>query len=265
MNRIDHTNYAFLDESGKFHDRDFICLCGYLSAGDKWDVFMERWQTLLATVGLPAIHMNNFYHECKKLGLDEVHANQILEKFIDIIRDTINIGFAVGLDADYYRTMPESAKRGIGDPAVACLQRLLNLVRERFVAQGHQDRISVTFDEDESSAIEFYKVTFKLRKRNPELGKLIGAVCFADDGFIIPLQAADILANLTSKWFKDRLTGKASETEVPALLRRLLMAPEAGFGLEYKTELWNAKELHSRLDTFIQWDVENQSKKNPEL
>ena len=36
---LDLANYVFADESGKFQDKDFICLCGFLSSGAKWDSF----------------------------------------------------------------------------------------------------------------------------------------------------------------------------------------------------------------------------------
>jgi len=250
--------YAYFDESGKFQEQDFICLCGYLSLGKNWDAYVVRWQELLIKTGLPDTHMTNLFHECNKRGLD---ATRILEQFIDIIRDTVLIGFAVGLDAKYYRSMPPEARHGFRDPAVACLQRLLYLIRERFVSINYRGRIAVTFDEEEASAVKFYETVSRLRRNDAGLGRLISAVCFADDTAILPLQAADILSNLTSKWFKDRMAGRATEKEVPPLLNRMLMSPEGGFGLEYKNELWDAEELRRHLNTFIQWGEESEASK----
>ncbi|MFY9908976.1 MAG: DUF3800 domain-containing protein [Candidatus Sulfotelmatobacter sp.] len=245
-------NYVFADESGKFQDKDFICLCGYLSSGDKWDAFMSRWMQLLGTIRLPAVHMKTFYADCKRVGIAEAQADEVLEQFIDIIRETILVGFAVGLDANYYRGMPNEAKQGLGDPAVACLQRLLRLIRNRLTNVGDL-RLSLTLDEDETYAMKFYSVVSRLRRTDSDLGRLIGAVCFGDDTYSVPLQAADILANLTYKWFVDRMAGKVAKDELPPLLKRLQMSPEKGYGLEYRSELWDGEALRKHLSNFVKW------------
>jgi len=250
---LDLANYVFADESGQFQDKDFICLCGFLSSGAKWDSFTARWHGLLHKFGLPVVHMKAFYSDCAKLGMNEIQATHALEEFIDIIRDTISVGFAVGLDASYYRGMPDPAKEGMGDPGVACLQRLLHLIRDRFRNLGYKERISLTLDEDETYAMKFDSVIGRLRRKDHELGSLIGAVSFADDTFILPLQAADILANLTTRWFRDRATAAAQEDAPPPLLQRLLMSPERGYGLEYRTELWNGDALRKHLSHFVKW------------
>lgn len=253
MTRADElAHYVFVDESGKFQDKDFICLCGYLSSGDKWDAFMSRWMQMLRTIKLPAVHMKTFYADCKKVGMDEVRANEVLEQFIDIIRETILVGFAVGLDANYYRAMPNEAKLGLGDPAVACLQRLLRLIRNRLSNVGDL-RLSLTLDEDETYAMKFYNAVSRLRRADSELKRLIGAVCFGDDTYSVPLQATDILANLTYKWFVDRMAGKATKDELPPLLKRLQMSTEVGYGLEYRSELWDGEALRKHQSHFVKW------------
>lgn len=246
-------NYVFADESGKFQDRDFICLCGYLSSGDRWDEFMSRWMKLLETIKLPAIHMKTFYVDCQKVGLDDARAKEVLEQFIDIIRETILVSFAVGLDASFYRGMPNEAKEGLGDPGVACLQRFLRLIRNRLSNVGYNGRLSLTLDEDETYAMKFYNVVSRLRRADSELGRLIGAVCFGDDTYSLPLQAADILANLTYKWFVQRMAGKVTKDDLPPLLKRLQMSPEKGYGLEYRSELWDGEALRKHLPHFVKW------------
>jgi len=67
------------------------------------------------------------------------------------------------------------------------------------------------------------------------------------------LQAADILANLTTRWFRDRATAAAQEGAPQPLLQRLLMSPERGYGLEYRTELWNGDALRKHLSHFVKW------------
>lgn len=254
---LDLANYLFLDESGKYQDQDFICLCGYLSSGEKWDLFIAKWKTMTEKLGLPAVHMKTLRRDCADRGLNP---ELVLQDFIDIIRETILVGFAVGLDAQYYRGMPPAARAGMGDPAVACLQRMLRLVRNKFREVGYRDRISITLDDDETYATKCYTIVSRLRRANPELKYLIGATSFGDDTFILPLQAADILANLTGQWFRDRMTGKATADDMPPLLKRLQASPENGFGLEYRSELWDGSELRKHLHNFVRW---NESQRSP--
>lgn len=235
--------YAFFDESGKWKDKDFICLCGYLSGERHWGLFTDQWTELRHDHKLAPIHLTTFFYECKKRGWDENKATKVLERFIDIIREHVWCGFAIGFDAKHYRGMAPHAKKALGDPALACLHRLLRLVRDRYTQINYTGRISISFDEDEEYASRFYKTVLRLRKHDQVLAKLIGAVSFADDEFIVPLQAADIVANLTSKWFHDQIAGKATPDQEPPLLKRLLTAPDSVHGIEYCTELWDAKAL----------------------
>jgi len=250
---FDLANYVFADESGKFKDKNLICLCGYLSSGEKWDLFTCKWKELTDEIKIPAVHTKTFYQDCKEAGLSKEQTAHRLEQFIDIVRESISVGFAVGLDARYYRGMPKAAKEGLGDPGVACLQRLLRLIRNRLRSIGYNYKISITLDDDVSYAMKFYNAISRLRTKDKELGRMIGAVSFADDSFIVPLQAADILANLTTKWFQERMAGNANADEPPPLLKRLLLSPEKGYGLEYKTELWNDSELRKHLHNFVKW------------
>ena len=247
----DTAPYVFADESGKFQDENFICLCAYLSSGKKWDEFQGKWEGLRSNLHLPAVHLSTFYRDCKRLGHDEAHSTRLLEQFLDIIKQTISIRFAVALDAMYYRGMPPAAKRGFGDPGVACLQRLLRLIRDRF--RDISTRLSITIDEDEVYAIGFYKTISRLRRADKELGRIIGAITFADDTFALPLQAADIVGGLTRRWLRDRIAGTATADVLPPLLQRLQIVPWEGEGPESISELWDGEELRKHLDKFLSW------------
>jgi hypothetical protein len=200
---------------------------------------------------MPTIHLSTFYRDCKTRGYGDAQATSILEQFLDIIKETINVRFAVAVDAAYYRGMPPAAKKGLGDPGVACLQRLLRLIRNRF--RDFFTRISITIDEDEVYAIEFYKTISRLRRADKELGRLIGAITFADDTFALPLQAADIVGGLTRKWLSDRMAGTASADVLPPLLQRLQILPGQGEGPQSVSELWDGEELRKHLDEFLGW------------
>jgi hypothetical protein len=245
--------YAFFDDAGKWHDRDFICLCGYMSDGERWQLFTERWQKLVLPSGLGRIHMTNFYHEAKKLGWSGNKPDDFLLEAASIIREHIQVGFAVGLDAKHYRSLPSSRRGNMPKPHVACLQRILKLIKDRLNDEGYEGRISFVLDEEEGSAVELYRDISRLRKSRPELGTYIGAVCFADDEFYVPLQASDMLANLSFGYLRDRALGNigSSEEDVPEVLKSLLVKPSGGDPIDIRQELWGAKELDEGIDELL--------------
>ncbi|MBZ5535347.1 MAG: DUF3800 domain-containing protein [Acidobacteriia bacterium] len=243
--------YLFFDESGKWQDRDFICLCAYLSDDPHWEWFLREWSSTFERHHLNSLHMTTFYHTAKKKGWSDEKQNQVLGEFASVIRDSILMGFSVGLDARHYRSLPKSARGALGDPAAACLQRILRMIRKRLVSEGYDGRISITMDEEEGAVVNLYNSLVRLRKIDPLLGKYVGAVCFADDEYILPLQAADMLANLTSRWFSDIKNGKATREEMPKILGSLVTRPGTQYGLDYTSEMWAAEDLNRALNHFL--------------
>jgi Protein of unknown function (DUF3800) len=244
--------FLFLDDSGKWHDRDFVCLCGYLSDEDNWNLFLRRWQPLLQKHGLTHIHMAEFYSIANQKGWDKIKIDSVLAEFAAIIRDHVKVGFAVGMDAKHYRALPKTRKHGIATPDVACLQRLLRLVHDKLTAVSYQGRICVTLDEEEGSAIKIYQDILRLRKSNPELGRYIAAVSFADDEFVIPLQAADMLANLTYRFLCAENVNPGRKDDMPEPLKSLLISSSTGQGPEYIHELWSAENLDKALAVLLE-------------
>jgi hypothetical protein len=245
--------YVYLDESGKFHDgTGFICLCGYMGEDAQLVKFNRRWARLLKDSGLSSLHTTKFPSECKKLGLDETEADKLLTKFIDIIRESELFGFAVGVDGKYFKQKLKLAGRPKADPALFAIHRILREMREACAqVHNHQPRIMLTFDEAEDYAITTYKLVSRLRKANPEVKEMILAITFADDEHFSPLQAADLLANLTNKYWRDSLA--EASPKVPELLKRLLTPPAPGKGVAmwHKPEFWNAAEIDTHLAAIV--------------
>jgi hypothetical protein len=106
----------------------------------------------------------------------------------------------------------------------------------------------LTFDEDEEYSVKCYKLISRLRRIRPEVKSLIASISFAADDFFPPLQAADVLANLTNKYWRDNMD--AESPEPPILLKRLLTEPHKGTGVAMwrGAEFWNAKSIDKNLD-----------------
>jgi hypothetical protein len=234
--------YLFLDESGKLADSDFVCLAGYISDDDGWSQFSEKWGKLLLQYKIPYVHMKEMVHikgPYKDLGWTPERRDEILNKFIDVIRAHIQAGFCVAVDAKYLRGMNADARKNIGDPAYFCFHRILGLVIRKLKSVGYQPGVSVTFDDCEEFSVKCYQIWSKLRKKVPDVHHYLPSITFADDQSFWPLQAADILAWTTHK----SLRQAAGNYPPPPTIKRMVSAPEEGYGLEYESENWKPKDL----------------------
>lgn len=128
------------------------------------------------------------------------------------------------------------------------VHRVLRQMRDASVqiaqSQNMMSRIALTFDEDEDYSVKCYKLISRLRKTRPEIKETIISVGFADDEWYSPLQAADILANLTNRYWRDNMD--VPSPEPPALLKRFLTPPDAGDNMFMwqATECWNEAEIN---------------------
>ena len=155
----------------------------------------------------------------------------MLTEFIDTIRDNILAGFSIGIDGPYFRKKFLTIGKRNVDPALFAVQRILRGMSDAFKkwdkGRGVPARISLMFDEDETYSLSCYRVISRLRRINPEVKQLVSAICFGDDETYSPLQAVDILANLTSRYWRERI--EKGDAKWPASLARLISAPEAGY------------------------------------
>jgi hypothetical protein len=176
----------------------------------------------------------------------EKEADKILTQFIDAIRKSRLFGFSVGVDGRYFRHKLKIAGRPNEDPALFAIHRILHQITSA-AAEMADDAplLMLTFDEDEEYSVRCYKLISRLRKIRPDIKSLIASIGFAADEYFPPLQAADLLSNLTNKYWRDNLD-VGTDPPVPSdLLRRLLTEPKKGIGVAmwHGAELWNAKAI----------------------
>ncbi|MGH7840433.1 MAG: DUF3800 domain-containing protein [Candidatus Binataceae bacterium] len=240
---------AYVDESGEFHDGNgFICLCAWLGDHHGWENFNKAWNHLLAKSILPGIHMNKFYSQCRLRGINENAANDLLSPFIEAIRDNTLAGFSIGVDGRYLRQKCITAGHQLIEPQLFAVHRLLKAMREYCTAWAARPDvppwIAIVFDEDETYSLGIYRTISRLRKIFPEVKELIAAISFADDEVYAPLQASDILANLTTRYMRDRMAAQDGELPEPPILLRQLTTPfSSGLGVIYGEELWDNKRI----------------------
>jgi Protein of unknown function (DUF3800) len=180
--------WGYFDESGKFADSDFVCLCGYLS-DDRWDKFASDWGFLLVRHGLTSLHLS-------KVDWKDHKQVSALTEFVRPIREHVFCGFSIAVDAKYYRSMPIEKRRVLGDkdPREFTFHRLLRIVRDYLKERGQDDWLSLTFDYEEGFSVQCLKSLMKLRKERDYIKTLVRNIGFADDEMFHPLQAADMFA-----------------------------------------------------------------------
>ena len=244
--------YAYFDESGKFHDGSgFICLCGYLGSEKDWDPFCERWARLLLKHRFDYIHFTQFESQCRNKGWDNIKTQAVLTEFIEVIREASLVGFAVGIDGRYFNHRFEIAGRPNVDPARFAVHRIVRELREACVQWNAalSPRISINFDEDESYSVKCYQLISRLRKMKPEVKEMIVSIGFADDRFFTALQAADVLAGLTNRYWRDKLDQESPEP--PEMLRLLVEPKDGGSFMWEKDELWSKKKIDENWDQLL--------------
>jgi hypothetical protein len=210
-----------------------------------WDEFNERWNRLLRKHGFHYIHMTQFYSQCRQKDWDKAKSDSVLTDFIEAIRESALIQFSTGLDGRYLRHKFSLIGKRKVDPALFAVQRVLKQMRNasKRWTDGSLVPLLLNFDEEYGYSIETYKIISRLRLIRPELTKLIASITFADDKLFSPLQAADILANLTNAYWREQISSGKEPVEPDPLLKLLVSEPEHAGLIIGPSELWDKQEI----------------------
>jgi hypothetical protein len=236
--------YAFFDDSGSWPDKsaNIVCLSGYLSDDRHWAPFCEKWKVILDEAHLPVLHST-------KLNWSSPDTSLLVNKCIAAIRETIifGMGISVGFDAAHYRTLSAGHQKNLGSPTLICFKRVMeHLLRGlyKWSAAGMAippGSLQVTVDDTDAFATKILSCWLSLRRRSFQLRSLVGSFQFADDKYAPPLQAADLLANLTTRYWREN-----PHQEPQGYLKDLLTAKEDNgrpFLLQTENEFINAEQI----------------------
>jgi hypothetical protein len=107
------------------------------------------------------------------------------------------------------------------------------------------DGINLTFDDSEKKAVDVLRSWIHLKSARPQLVDAVASVGFADDERFHALQGADLLANLTRRYWQAKLADKAlSSDRMERHLRRLL-TPDPAFQFAYRISFVTAAEMNA--------------------
>lgn len=191
--------YGFADESGDPKTDPVFCVCGFLGWRDGWNDFSERWDKALRRARKKYVHATQLLSSKRDARVRE---------FCDAVRDTKpNLAaMSVGIDLNHYRKLTAGQQKEIGRPLLICASQLISLMERTLKDWRTMERgiagINLTFDYSQEDSVEILETWIKLKKESAALIGSIKCVSFADDKFFYPLQAADLLANLTTRYWK---------------------------------------------------------------
>jgi hypothetical protein len=193
---------AFFDESGKFKDKRVVSFCGLCSPLPRIREFEEDWKGILRHFGLQSLTMKRalrhkiaFSPKDKANSADE--RNRVLQPFIECIRKHFELGIAITVDVEAYKKWPPQARKRVGgsdDPHYFAF--LCGATGPAKHLTNDEDRFSLVCDDDQSTAMNCYRLYSRVRAINDELRRKMISITFADDDVFVPLQAADLLASL---------------------------------------------------------------------
>ena len=245
---------VFLDESGHFNSTDYMCMAGFIATDQGWDALCAGWRVLLReTYKIPAIHMREIMSPMGKspaASWDIDRKVEMLRDFILLIRQHTEAGFGCAIDASHYREIVKTIATAADQHGLKakpfkaqmfCMARIVRLVM-RYLnessASADERKTSLVFDDDEQYSKMCYGLLCELKKRVPSIKESIVNICFADDEWYYPLQAADLLSYATC----NELKKGANAWKESNVFSDLLKDADPSYGKRYFSELWSDDE-----------------------
>jgi hypothetical protein len=162
----------------------------------------------------------------------------MLADFIRIIKENQLIGFGIGVDANHWRSQPETRRPKLTNVQDFCFQRIMKKVVEKLKAVKPEDVFSVTFDTDPEFAATRLHRFYEILEHDHNARHYLASITFADPKTYLQLQAADLLAWETRKELIQKAGGYSSSPRYKALFTAL-----SAYDLEYHSELWDKEAL----------------------
>lgn len=239
--------HAFFDDSGDFGGGGFFCLAGYIANVERWNAFSQEWWALLEKTGADHLHTSDFLAgkgDFAGLQLDYSQRVQAIRDFGIVIRKHVYSGFAVGVDGAAYReTLSDLPKKVSAEEF--CFERLLSRIHGAIGAwDAESEFFECTFDDSEKTAQKFLSIWQRIKRHKRVSSRMLTAISFADDKFVLPLQAADLLAcALTQEVRKGE-----NKFGPDSPFHHLMQDVDPNFGIQFEQEYWDAAAIGRRRD-----------------
>jgi hypothetical protein len=192
--------HCYLDESGKFKQQPIVSLCGFVGDRGQIGVFQRRWEALLRFHGMRSIKMAKAARFTRPLGKRNPatgleNRKAALSNFIECITDNFDIAVHVAVDVSAFNSLSDSQREAMGgNPHYLAFARVI-----AEIVNYHRDpafQFSIICDDEQSYSPKCYAIFNKIRSEHSAYRRKLVSLCFADDEYFVPLQAADMFAYL---------------------------------------------------------------------
>jgi hypothetical protein len=207
--------HATLDDVGTCGKDGISAVAGYVVYHSEWKKFNWRWMMSLGQLNRPYLHTAKYLNEFPLVGrsgpLSDDDIRVILAPFIETVKDALlgkgGTPICVITECDAYDKLTREQRKFIRPPeehsfemalylACSCLKSEINI----------SNRIAVQMDES-GNAPKLYARYEALKRENSAMKSQLTALCFCDDQGHPPVQAADMLANVVLKTWRDIVSG----------------------------------------------------------
>lgn len=198
---------AYFDESDS---KTASVVSGLAATSDRWEAFHRDWSRLLAKYKLSALHMKDYAHsngEFESWRGDEMKRAAFLRGVIEIISRRVMIAVGVVIDREAFKK------------TIAREPQILDFYKDEYTTAGFMsillackwgdncgftEPIDFVFDRGNSKRKNFESAyDIACLSQSSERSADLGALSFADDMKLTPLQACDFVAYETCKVYTD--------------------------------------------------------------
>jgi hypothetical protein len=184
-----------MDGGGKWRESNYIAFCGYIDVVERFDLFRERWRSVLTATGIEALHyaeamawQGEWASLYGKWGTDrDARRLEALLTFADAIVGSTMEPVAFCGDSNEIRQKALDAKR----PDLVMLEMAVVSATQ---ALPPDDSISLLLDWEEGFDELCCRLFRKMRAERVINSDRIILLGFGDDKAYAELQAADMLA-----------------------------------------------------------------------
>jgi hypothetical protein len=244
---------SFGDESGNHTNETypFMAIAGYVGHPSIWKVFKNHWAKTLEEYDLSAFHMTEYLRR-KALPYSDwsdKRYGHCINAFIDVITTYNLSGFAVQVPREDFDSCLSSRvkKRLVHDPYVLVFDTAITMLLRRMYLIP-KEQLTMYFHR--TSFANKARLDYQRRKRNDPNGhRLADDVHFVSDQ-CLPIQAADLLANLARNYLRGLTVAREGNTlpitpQIEACLIRLNKRIKTQWRSLTKGDLEKIDKLHA--------------------
>ena len=211
--------YMYCDDSGKYRRNPIVSISAVVAQKERLGKFDNEWKTLLRFHDLSEMKMSRVLDLNQTCGPNMPRGQRMEERisallpFADCINNNLELGLAQAWDVKGYNNLSLEAKRRLGgshDPhQLAFIRGLLEVVRRL----RPEDRVSVIFDDDITTAWDSYIHYRAAGKVEPEIRTKAVGLTFAHSHSFPGIQAADMVAFLARREANKQFYGKCNDCQ----------------------------------------------------